>query len=299
MTTISWQHRALVRGLRLTGAKKHFTAARVHDTVAKLRARTDQARPTGRAVRGLEVERQELVGYPVWTLRRGSGVSKDVVVGIHGGAYVGEIGWSHWWAYADVVRGTGATLMAPIYPLAPVGTAGAVVPRMADLLEAVIAAHGSEQVGVIGDSAGAGLAMAALQELVRRGSSTPARLVLISPWLDATVSDPASLHIDDPMLDAEGLAMCGRMWAGELDPADPRVSPMFGSLSGLPPTLVLAGTLDLLHLDALRLQQRAQEEGADITVEIREGLLHSWAGLPFLPEARAVRPRLLSALVGT
>ena len=292
----------MVGFLRLSRAKQPFTGSRVEGTVAKQqakrRARFRPVTPTGWAVRGLRIDRGELAGCPVWMLSPAAGGSGRVVVGVHGGAYVGEIGWMHWWVYAGIVRGTGATLIAPIYPLAPVGTAAVVVPQMADLLSTLISEHGAEALGVVGDSAGAGLAMAAVQELVRRQAATPARLVLISPWLDVTVSDPASADIDDPMLDAAGLAVCGRMWAADLDPADPRVSPLFGPLAGLPPTAVYAGSLDLLYPDTTRLQQRARRESADIEFTLREGLLHAWAGIPFLPETRAVRADMLHHLVG-
>ena len=201
----SGTHRAVVGFLRLTRAKQPFTGPRVEATVAKQRAkrhaRSRPTTPTARAVRGLCTERGKLVGLPVWTLSPALGGTGRVVVAVHGGAYVGDIGWMHWWLYADIVRRSGATLIAPIYPLAPLGTAAVVVPQMADLLSALISTHGAEAIGVVGDSAGAGLAMAAVQELVRRQAATPARLVLISPWLDATVGDPASIDIDDPMLD--------------------------------------------------------------------------------------------------
>ncbi|SEH64503.1 alpha/beta hydrolase fold [Mycolicibacterium rutilum] len=65
-----------------------------------------------------------------------------------------------------------------MYGLAPHSTAGVEVPRIADLLSAVIDEHSAKQVTVYGDSAGGGLALAAGQELVRRGSPTPASLVL-------------------------------------------------------------------------------------------------------------------------
>jgi acetyl esterase/lipase len=221
-----------------------------------------------------------------------------VVVGLHGGAYVREIALPHWLSYARLVRTTGARVVVPIYPLAPRGTAGLVVPQVADLLAALVHEHGATAVGVLGDSAGGGLAMAAVQELVRRGEPTPARLVLISPWLDVTMTDPAAREVDDPMLDPDSLEDCGRLWAGDLDTADPRVSPLFGSLEGLPPTRVYAGTRDVLYPDALRLHERAQQQGAPVTVDLRRDLVHVWAGIPVLPETRAVQPEIVRALVG-
>ena len=53
-----------------------------------------------------------------------------------------------------MARNTGATVIVPIYPLAPQGTAATVVPAMADLISSQIDQHGAENVSVYGDSAG-------------------------------------------------------------------------------------------------------------------------------------------------
>ena len=83
--------------------------------------------------------------------------SGKYVVGLHGGGYVLQPNLFHWLDYAAMARDTGATVIVPIYPLAPQGTAGTVVPDMADLISAQIDQHGAENVSVYGDSAGGGI----------------------------------------------------------------------------------------------------------------------------------------------
>ena len=249
---------------------------------------------------GLNVQQSEFDGMPVWTLQPPS-ASGQYVVALHGGAYVAQVSLFHWWTYADMARDTGATIVVPLYALAPVGTAGTVVPQTADFISELIDEHGAPNVSVLGDSAGGGIALAAVQELVRRGDPTPRRMVLLSPWLDATVSDPASETIDpyDPSLDVPHLQQDGRLWAGDLDPTNPLVSPLFGSLAGLPPTAVFSGSLDLLTPETLDLQQRAADEGiTNFTFVLRNGLIHDWAIFPFIPEAITVRPEIYQALLG-
>ena len=75
----------------------------------------------------------------------------------------------HWLNYAAMARDTGATVVVPLYPLAPQGTAATDVPAMADLISSQIDQHEAENVSVYVDSSGGGLALAAVQELVRRG----------------------------------------------------------------------------------------------------------------------------------
>jgi triacylglycerol lipase len=248
----------------------------------------------------LDVQRGKFEGMPVWMLAPAS-PSDKYVVALHGGAYVVQPTVLHWLDYASIARDTGATVVVPIYPLAPQGTASTVVPKIADLVSAVIADanHDPEAVSVYGDSAGGALALAAAQELVRRGSPTPARMVLISPWLDVTMSNPAIQYIDDPVLNAAVSKEKGELWAGDLDTTSPLVSPLYGSLSGLPPTAVYSGSLDVLSPDVLVLQDKASATpGANFTFILRKGEIHAWA-LPILPEARAVRPQIYEQLLGT
>jgi epsilon-lactone hydrolase len=84
------------------------------------------------------------------------------------------------------------------------------------------------------------------------------------------------------------------------DPRTPLASPLFASLSGLPPLLVQAGTADLLLSDSERLAAAAARAGVDVTLEIGQGLPHVYQILLGTPEAAAATERIgtfLRALV--
>jgi acetyl esterase/lipase len=260
------------------------------------------ARPPFFTRRGLSVQRGEFAGEPVFTIAAGNPSGKYVVA-LHGGAYVVQPTINHWLAYAAIARDTDATVVVPIYPLAttPAGRADTVVPAIADLIAAQIARHGPANVSVYGDSAGGGMALAAVQLLVSRGAPTPSHMVLISPWLDVTMSNPAIASIDDPVLSPMVLKDAGSRWAGDLDPTHPLVSPLYGALTGLPPTAVYSGSLDVLCPDVLVLQNKALALGdaADtFTFVLRNGQMHDWAmgGLPLSPETVAVQPDIYAQL---
>ena len=228
---------------------------------------------------GLNVQRDSIAGMPVYILTPPAPTGATVIA-LHGGAYVAEASLFHWEMYADMARKTGATVIVPDYPLIgePGGTAELVVPQTAELISQVIATRGAENTYVLGDSAGGGLALAAVQLLVASGAGapTPRRMVLLAPWLDATVSDPASATVFDPLLNVGSLVRYGELWAGDLGPTDPWASPINGSLDGLPPITVYSGSGDLLSPQALRLRESAIAEGADITFELRNGLMHDY-----------------------
>lgn len=250
------------------------------------------------------MRRGEFEGIPTFTIQSRSPArpnepnSRDVIVAIPGGAYVVRPTVMHWAIYSLMARRTGATVVVPVYPLATEsGTAGSVVPKIANLICDQIASHPNGRVGVYGDSAGGGLALSAIQYLVADNKPVPASLVLVSPFLDVTMSNPAIASIDDPVLNAAALRESGLKWAGRLDPKDPLVSPLYGSLERLPPTYVYSGSLDVLYPDVLVLQEHARQQGAPVTLDLRKGRIHNWAMLPVTLDGRAVLPGILAQLV--
>lgn len=294
----SFQHNLLVNLLRLSCINS-IDSENLQKEIQKRDAHNAPGKPPFFLTKGLSTKMSESSGWPVWTIKPANRRSLDrVIICVHGGSYISEIMTVQWKFYMDLVRDSGATAIIPLYSLAPHGTASSVIPAMADLISNQISLFGENSVSVIGDSAGAGLAFAAIQEIINRGMKPPISLVMISPWLDVTLSDPRSLTVEDPMLNADHLIAAGKIWAGALDPSDPKPSPLFGNLHGLPEILIFTGTLDLLYPDTLRLKDRFEMEGISINVDIRPGLIHGWAGIPFLPEAQSIKKVLLERLVG-
>lgn len=187
----------------------------------------------------------------------------DYVVAIHGGAFIFPPSIFHWLQYTVTAYQTGATFEVPIYPLVQQGgTAGTVVPQMAGLISSQIGLHGASHVSVMGDSAGGNLALAAVQYMLQTPAlgPVPHSMVLVSPWLDLVSTG----------------GQIGKVWAGGLPLTNPEVSPLYGSLSGLPPTYVYSGSLDPLEASAFALQQLAVAQGAPIGFEFNYGGIHDW-----------------------
>ncbi|WP_168214988.1 alpha/beta hydrolase [Mycolicibacterium sp. ELW1] len=288
--------RAVVAGLRaINFVTKTFNLPfSLSGTSAQIPFFTD-GKPDFFLLSGITAQKTEYEGMAVWTLtpRDPSG---QYVVAIHGGSFIGQISIFHWWTYTDMARDTHATIVVPLYTLAPVGTAATDIPVMADFIGAQIAAHGSDNVSVMGDSAGGTIALAALQEIVKRSGTQPHRLVLMAPALD--LSDTFPNPVDDPLLGNphEGHDNNLLTWAGDLATTDPVVSPIFGSLAGLPPTTVYSSSRDLLTQQALRLRDKATAAGADFTFVLRKGQFHDWTIFAPLPDAYRERAGIYQAL---
>jgi triacylglycerol lipase len=216
----------------------------------------------------------------------------NYVVAIHGGAFILPPTIFHWIDYSLMAYQTGATIEVPIYPLMQQGgTAGVVVPKMAGLISAEITAHGASHVSVLGDSAGGTLALASVEYLVANNQAVPASMVLLSPWLDVSDTNPNIAYVHDPYLPplGTGARNIGKVWAGNLPENSYEVSPLYGSLKGLPPTYVYSGSLDEVSPDVLVLQQEAVAQGAPISFALVNGEIHDWIfltpdGLRYWPQ---------------
>jgi monoterpene epsilon-lactone hydrolase len=139
-----------------------------------------------------------------------------------------------------------------------------------------------------GDSAGGGLALAVALTVRDHGGRQPSHLLLISPWVDLTISTPETHEVTktDPWLFLGKMQAYAEWWAGSPeDLGRPEVSPALGDLAGLPPALMFFGTRDSLWPGGRLLARRAEEAGWPLTFVEEPDLLHVYPVLPFLPEA--------------
>ena len=135
------------------------------------------------------------------------------------------------------------------------------------------------------------------------GEALPAAAVLMSPTVDLTSSgDSMTERVDqDPLSTPAVLRQFASDYLAGADPRTPLASPLFASLTGLPPLLVLVGTADLLLSDSERLAAAADKAGVDVTLEIGEGLPHVYPimlGTPEAAEATTEIGKFLRARVG-
>jgi monoterpene epsilon-lactone hydrolase len=217
------------------------------------------------------------------------GADLGVILYLHGGAYaLGSIDTYREFV-ARMVRATSMGGLAINYRLAPEHPFPAA-------LEDATSAYGwllaqgvdPSRIIIAGDSAGGGLALAALVVLRDAGNPLPAGAVCLSPWTDLTLSGASiqsKAHVDC-ILDADSLEVYAKLYAGERDLASPLISPLFADLSDLPPLLIQVGTDEILLDDAMRCAAGARQMGVDVTLEIWDEMFHVFQLVPFLPETK-------------
>ena len=228
-------------------------------------------------------------GVPAhWVTAPGADAGR-VLLFLHGGGYqLGSLR-SDGELAARLGRASGMRVLFPEYRLAPEHPFPAAIDDVRAAWRWLRSDQGlsATSIAVAGDSAGGGLSVALLVALRDAGEALPAAAALMSPTVDLTGSGTSMTERaeQDPISTPAMLRQFASDYLAGADPTTPLASPLFASLSGLPPLLVQVGTADLLLSDSERLATKATEAGVDVTLEIGEGLPHVYQILLGTPEA--------------
>ena len=214
-----------------------------------------------------------------WSTASGSDTSR-VLIFFHGGGYCSGSILSHRRLVTEAGRAAGARTLAVAYRLAPEH------PFPAALEDAIAAwrflrGQGipAGNIAIGGDSAGGGLALALTAHLRDAREGLPACLWLVSPWTDLTLSGStlASKDAVDPIIHGGYLGELADAYvAPTMDRKDPRVSPLYADLTGLPLMLIQVGSAETLLDDAVRLASVAGAADVSVTLEVWPHMIHAW-----------------------
>jgi acetyl esterase/lipase len=224
------------------------------------------------------------------------GVAPDrILFYLHGGSYIAGSIHAYRSLVANLATVAHAHALLIEYRLAPEA------PFPAALDDALAAYRGlisnatpAQQIIVVGDSAGGGLALALLVAARDQGTPLPAA-VCLSPWTDlaATGVSWVTNAKADLLNDGDKLRQAARLYLGTCAPDTPLASPLYADLHGLPPLLLQVGANEILLTDATRLAARAQAAGVPVTLKIWPGMQHEWHfAANWLPESRQAIARI-------
>lgn len=200
-----------------------------------------------------------------------------VILYFHGGSYAAELTNKHWDFLAKIVNDTNFTVIVPDYPLTPKATYKNVLNMIEPLYKETIANFGAENVIVMGDSAGGGMALGLLEKMAINNIKQPAKTILISPWLDISMSNPKIDNVDDKKLDKNKLYLAGITYSRGINKEDEYfVSPVKGKFNRLKNVTIYIGTNDMLNPDCYVLQEKAKQEGVEIEIKEYKNADHIW-----------------------
>jgi acetyl esterase len=219
--------------------------------------------------------------------RPAAGPARDrpLIVNIHGGGFVwGDLRLSDW-ICSSVAVWVDAVVVSVDYRLAPLHPFPAAVDDCyAALLWAAenaaeLGAATPPRIGVMGESAGGNLSAVMCLLARDRGGPPVSHQALLYPATDMTHVPQAparSLIISGPEMHA-----FRRMYLGDADPADPRVSPLRAAdLAGLPPALIQVAEHDPLREDGVRYATALRSAGVGVRLTEYVGMPHGYLNFP-------------------
>jgi epsilon-lactone hydrolase len=230
-----------------------------------------------------------------WTITSAADTSR-VVMFLHGGGYVSGSLVSHRHMVAQLGREAHARTLALDYRLAPeYPFPAALEDTLAGyrfLLAQGIAPH---RIALCGESAGGGLAIAAMISLRDAGEPLPACAWLSSPWTDLaqsgeTMTTKAEV---DPLIQKPYLDELAAAYLHGADIRNPLVSPIYADLRSLPPLLIHVGSSETLLDDSMRIAAVAGGAGVRLTLDIWPDMIHAFP--LFYPQVAMARQALAQA----
>lgn len=206
--------------------------------------------------------------------------STQLIFHIHGGAFfLGSLN-THRAFMTQIAARTQMQVLHVDYPLAPESMYPEALDSLFDVYEALLN-QGVQAKDIIlsGDSCGANLALALALKIQKRQLPQPSGLILLSPFLDLTLSSPSlrynSTH--DALLSIDTLETGIDYYVpSSMDRSDPEISPFFADLTGLPPMHIQVGSKEILLDDAQRFKDKAEKSKLDIEFKIYTGMWHNF-----------------------
>jgi len=252
------------------------------------------AQPLSHMYSKYHISNDKRLKHAVWVIRPKKDPEEKHIIYLHGGSYMNNFLLPHWMFMGSIIDHTNATVIAPDYPLAPEYHAKDVFKMLLKLYTDLIKRVGAENVTIIGDSAGGGMTLALAQLLSEKKIEQPEQLILLSPCVDVTLTNPAiqKLDDDDPILNISAILKAGKSYAGTLDTKNYLVSPIYGNLKGLAPISVYVGTHDMMVADCRKLNKMAKKLKIPFDYYEYEGLVHVGMLYP-TPEGGDVRDDII------
>ena len=217
-----------------------------------------------------------------------SSTSIDLILYVHGGAFVYGPAKHHWAAVKNLQAGTNNIVWMIDYPKAPEHNISQISKNIDLVYQAALQRTITGKISLIGDSVGATLITALTQRLIKDKTPLPSLLVLISPVMDASLKNEAipSKEKGDPMLSRIGVLSAKKMCAENGNLEDPSISPLIGDFKGFPYTVLYIAEHDITSPDQELFVQKMEKMGLHHKIFRGKSMPHIWPILPVMRESK-------------
>ena len=281
----SYQSKVLARILKIFNFKKRIEKREVKDI-----PRSKKEFLPRRICRSYLTRLQSFKNKKIATFELKDKVTNSHIIFFHGGAYIFEITSNHWRLAEKIVKKSFCRMTLVEYPLAPEHSYKDTFSIIDGMYELLIKSYPEDNFIFMGDSAGGGLALAFTQKLIsEKKSKLPNGIILLSPWLDHTMSNPGinKLEYSDYILSVKMLRNAGLKYSSGDNQDQFLLSPINGDLTNLPETIIFYGTEELFMADCVRLKSMINSENQNFIFREYHKMQHDWPIFP-IPESNEV-----------
>ena len=203
--------------------------------------------------------------------------SRRVILYFHGGGFVACGLRTHRRMLARISQAAGMPVLSVAYRMPPRVTVRTSIGDCVDAYRWLLArGYDAGDIVIGGDSAGGYLAFMAPLYALRDGLPRPAGIVALSPFADLDIAAKIA-HANaalDPYIPAPRMWDMVRTCFPDADYTDPWLNPVHADLTGLPPTLIQVGSIEVIRADAELMAERLGAADVPCTLQIWEGQMH-------------------------
>lgn len=253
--------------------------------------RKDQQRSMRWVFNPYQIDEMTIHRQRVYTFSPSTVNPQRHVVYFHGGAYVWQGDYIHWFFVRHLMRQLDCRVSYVDYPLAPENGYQDTFDMIQGAYEHLVRVYADDNFVFMGDSAGGGLALALAQKLNKaKFPVQPQKSILLSPWLDMRLENPhiKNLENQDPILSREALCLAGDLYAKGADKSDYLLSPINGDMEGLGEVHIFSGTRDILWPDCQKLFEISKPLHKRVFLYAYEHLPHIFMFFPFRQSKDAI-----------
>jgi epsilon-lactone hydrolase len=214
-----------------------------------------------------------------------------LLVHVHGGGYVFGPGESAT-REAILMAGFGKFKVISIdYRMPPDFPYPAAMDDSMAVWKEVVKTNDPKKMAIFGTSTGGGMTLAMVLRAKTEGLPLPAATAPGTPWSDMTKTGDTFFtneKVDNVLVSNDGwLGEAAKLYANGHDLKDPQLSPIYGDLTGFPPTILTSGTRDLFLSNTVRVHRKLRQAGVVADLHVFEGQSHAqYAGDPDAPETK-------------
>lgn len=224
--------------------------------------------------------------------------SDKLLIFVHGGAFVFGPNQHHWDTMKSLFEKTNFSIWMCDYPKAPESSIKEITQNIDAIIDIAYEKYDKQNIVLIGDSVGGNLILTHIQRQISNNKNLPQKIILISPVMDASMSNPEIERVDkiDPMLSLNGVLSAKQMAAKDISLSDPIISPLNGDFNGFPNVELYIGENDITFPDQLIFHQKLTQASVPNELVIGKGMPHIWPLLPIMKESKQALRQIIDGL---